>query len=200
MSQGEIILMPQLKDLSWSMVPRQSVPYANLGGQIVSYGQPYWGLTFTYENLTEAQFRQLSAWIARREGARYTFTAFRPTRRQPFAGPSVTNVGVGISSVDTANSEINFTGLPCDLTAGDMVGYSTAAGGYYVGEVLADAARSGGAATASVRPAPVPEAATENARIVEALGEFQLESQPVISEPHNKRYSVSFQARQVDRG
>lgn len=199
MSQGEQLLTTCLKDASWVLVPRQAVPAAAFGGQVISYGSSYWVAGFSYSGLKLDEFRALSAWLARREGARYTFTAYRPTRAQPADGPSVTNTGVDIASVDAANKTISFTGLPCDLTAGDMVGYSTAAGGYYVGEVTADAAESGGAATVSVTPAPVTEHATANARIVQALGEFQLDGPPRISEPHSKRFEVSFQARQVER-
>lgn len=193
--------MPRLKESSWVLEARQSQVGALLGGWVVTYGQPFWRANFSYSGLKEAEFRALSAWIARREGARYTFTAFRPSRRQPIEGPSVNNSGIGISSVDTSGSTISFSGLPCDLSAGDMVSYYTNQGGYYCGEVMYDAAEVSGAATVTVKPAPVTaHTSTPAVRIVEALCEFQIEGIPAIAEPFDKKYAVSFAARQVERG
>jgi hypothetical protein len=199
MSQGELFLTDRLKDCSWTLIPRQSAPYARQTGQVITYGQPYWVAQFRYENLDLAGLRLLSAWIARREGARFTFTAFRPTRRIPASGVT-TNSGVGIGSVSTANSTISLTGLSTfSMQAGDMVSYFTAASGYYCGEIVAVGTLSGGNQTVTVRPAPVTPNAAPQARIVEALAELQLDGQIAINEPHDRRYAVSFSARQVER-
>jgi hypothetical protein len=40
---------------------------------------------------------------------------------------------------------------------------------------------------------------TPQARVFEAVAEFQLVGQAQITEPHDKRYAVSFSARQVER-
>lgn len=199
MSAGEIFLTDRLKECSWVLVPRQSVPFGRQAGQVVTYGQPFWTAQLRYENLSETGLRALSAWIARREGARVTFTAFRPTRRRPSSGLS-SNSGLGISAVDTGASTISLTGLSTNaMQPGDMVSYFTAANGYFCGEVVSVGSLSAGAQTVTVRPAPVAAHASPQVRVVEALAEFQLDGEIAISEPHDRRYAVSFNARQVER-
>jgi hypothetical protein len=198
LSQGEIFLTDRLKDSSWSLAHRQSVPFGRQTGQVIVYGASYWMASFRYENLDEAGLRALSAWIARRQGARVTFTAYRPTRARPASGAS-SNAGLGISAVSTVNSTVAMTGLAGALAAGDMLSYFTAASGYYGGEVVSAGAISSGAQTLTVSPAPVAAHGSPQARVFQALAEMQLEGEPNISEPHDKRYSVSFSARQVTR-
>lgn len=200
MSAGEIFLTDRLKDCSWALIPRQSAPFGRQAGQVVSYGQPFWSAQFRYENLDEAGLRALSAWLARRDGARVTFTAYRPTRAKPSSGLA-SNSGVGISAISTANSTISLTGLSTNaMLPGDMVGYFTAASGYYCGEVVSVGTLTGGAQTVTVRPAPVAvNGSTPNVRVVQALAEFQIDGEATISEPYDRRYSLSFSARQVER-
>jgi hypothetical protein len=200
MSQGEIFLTDRLKDCSWFLSPRQSVPFGRRGGQVITYGQPYWSAQFRYENLDEAGLRAMSAWIARREGARYTFTAYRPTRKLPASGLA-SNSGVGIASISTINSTVSLTGLSTNaMVPGDMVSYYTAALGYYCGEIVSVGTLSGGAQTVTVRPAPVTvNVSTPDVRVVEAVCEYQLDGEVRISEPYDRRYAVSFAARQVER-
>lgn len=200
MSQGEIFLTDRLKDSSWTLVPRQSVPFGRRGGQVISYGQPFWAASFRYENLNEAGLRAMSAWLARREGARFTFTAYRPTRARPASGLA-SNSGVGISAINVGASTISLTGLSTNaMQAGDMVSYYTSGNGYYCGEILSVGALSGGAQTVTVKPAPqTVNVSTPNVRVVQALCEFQIDGEASISEPHDRRYGVSFTARQVER-
>lgn len=198
MSQGEIFLTDRLKDCSWRMVPRQSAPFARQTGQVITYGSPFWVAQLRYENLDEAGLRALSAWIARRQGARFTFTAYRPTRARPANG-ATSNSGLGISAVSTVNSTVALTGLTGALGAGDMLSYYTAASGYYCGEVVSAGSISSGAQTLTVSPAPVAANASPQARVFQALAEFQLEGEATITEPHDRRYGVSFAARQVER-
>jgi hypothetical protein len=199
LSQGEIFLTDRLKDSSWNLAHRQSTPFGRQTGQVITYGQPFWMATFRYENLSEAGLRSLSGWLARREGSRVTFTAFRPTRRKP-AGGATANTGVTIASIDVATGVIDLTGLPHALQAGDMFSYYTAANGYHCGEISLVTGFGSGAQSIQTKPGPVTAHASSPApRIVEALAEFQLEGQPQISEPHDRRYSVQFTARQVER-
>jgi len=200
MPNGDIFITDRLKECSWGLIPRQSAPFARGGGsQVIVYGYPYWSASFRYENLDDAGMREMSAWLAGRQGSRYSFLAYRPRTRLP-AGGATSNSGVTLAAVDTANSELDFTGLPHALEPGDMVSYYTAASGYYCGEVVSAGAYSAGAQTVGVQPPPVAEhASTPNPRIVEALCEFQIEGQPQIVETHDKRYTVSFGARQVER-
>jgi len=221
MSQGEIFLTDRLKDSSWRLAHRQSAPFGRQTGQVIVYGASYWTASFRYENLDEAGLRALSAWLARRQGSRVTFTAYRPSRATPLSGAD-SNAGIGVSSVNTAASTLVMTGLAVALTPGDMVSYYTAASGYYCGEVVAttlvldadwflfsgawdeagewvDGASWDFSQTVTVSPAPVTANASPQARVYQALAEFQMDGQPTISEPHDKRYAVSFSARQVER-
>ena len=200
MSQGEIFLRDRLKDCSWTLSHRQSTPFGRQTGQVISYGQPFWVAQFRYENLDDAGLRALSAWLARREGSRVTFTAYRPTRAIPSSGLT-SNSGLGISAISTSGSTISLTGLSTNaMTPGDMVSYYTAANGYYCGEVVAVGSLSEGAQTVTVKPAPVAvNVSTPAVRVVQALAEFQIEGEAAISEPHDRRYGVSFMARQVER-
>lgn len=198
MSAGEIFLTDRLKDCSWGLQHRQSAPFGRQTGQVIVYGASYWMASFRYENLDEAGLRALSAWIARRQGARYSFTAYRPTRAKPANGAS-SNSGLGVSAVSTAASTVALTGLTGALLAGDMLSYYTAASGYYCGEVVSAGAFSLGAQTLTVSPAPVAAHASPQARVFQALCEFQLEGDPQIAEPHDRRYALSFSARQVTR-
>lgn len=198
MSAGEIFLTDRLKDSSWRLMHRQSAPFGRQTGQVITYGPPYWVASFRYENLDEAGLRALSAWIARRQGSRVTFTAYRPTRAKPGNG-ATSNSGLGISAIDTAAATIAMTGLPGALAAGDMVSYYTAALGYHCAEVVSAGALSTGAQTVTVSPPPVAVNASPAARIYQALAEFQMDGEVQISEPHDRRYAVSFNARQVER-
>lgn len=200
MANGEAWITDRLKECSWSLMQRQSAPAARGGGsQVIVYGPPYWVATFRYENLDDAGMREMSAWLAGRQGSRYSFLAYRPRTRLP-SGGATSNSGVTLSAVDTPNSELDFTGLPHALVPGDMVSYYTNASGYYCGEVTSAGTYSAGAQTVGVSPPPVAKhTSTPAPRIVEALCEFQIEGQPQIVETHDKRYSVSFGARQVER-
>jgi len=197
-SSQEIFLTDRLKDCSWRLMQRQSAPFGRQTGQVITYGGAFWVASFRYENLDGPGLRALSAWIARRKGAAVSFTAYRPTRISPANG-ATSNSGLGISSVNTAASTIAATGLSAALAAGDMFSYATLAGGFYCGEVVSVGAISSGAQTLTVSPAPVAAHGTPQARVFQALAEFQLDGEPQISEPHDRRYAVSFNARQVER-
>lgn len=200
MANGEIFITDRLKECSWGLVQRQSAPASRGGGaQVIVYGNPFWGATFRYENLDADGMREMSAWITRRQGSRYSFLAYRPRTRLP-SGGATSNSGVTLAAVDTANSELDFTGLPHPLIAGDMVSYYTQASGYYCGEVTAAGTFSAGAQTVGVSPPPVAKhSSTPAPRIVEALCEFQIEGQPQVTETYDRKYIVSFAARQVER-
>lgn len=197
MSAQEIFLTDRLKDCSWNLQHRQSAPFGRQGGQVITYGQPYWMASFRYENLSASALRALSAWIARRKGASVSFTAYRPARVSPANG-ATSNSGLGISAVSSSAGTIGLTGLSAALAPGDMVSYATLAGGYFCGEVVSAGAISTGAQTVTVVPAPVAVHGTPQARVYQAVAEFQLDGTPQITEPHDRRYNVSFSARQVE--
>lgn len=202
MSQGEIFLTDRLKEAVWTLNQRQSAPGSrDGGGAVVTYGRPFWTLSLRYENLDDAAFRQLSGWIARRDGARVTFTAYRPSRPRPLLAPSQSNAGLGVSSVNASASTVSLTGLGSTvISPGDMIGFYTSTSGYWIGEAVATATPSGGAATVTVKPYPqTPHASTPNVRLYQAIGEFQLSGLPQITEPHDGRRNVAINAVQVVR-
>ena len=203
MSAGENFLTDCLKDCSWSLMERQSdAETRENGGSVVTSGRPYWVMTARYENLDDAGFRALTAWIARRKRSRVSFTAWRTDRPTTLLNPAITNTGLGIggAGVDIAAATVPLTGLGSNvISPGDMLGFSTLAGGYWVGMATATATPTAGAATVSVWPYPQTPHGTPNVRLLKALGEFQLVSEPSISEPSSRLRSLEFQARQVIR-
>jgi len=203
MSAGEFIITDKLKSIVWPSPSERQSAYTVRGGNddVITLGRPYWGpISFVYENLDKTTYRALTAWLARRKGARVSFTAARISRRAPLLAPNMTNAGLGVASVNISAGTVNLTGLGSNtLSPGDMVGFSTAASGYWLGETLATAVPSGGNATVSVWPYPQTPHATPNVRLFEALGEFKLASLPRNSERAEGRASVSFDAVQVVR-
>jgi hypothetical protein len=201
MSAGELFLTDKLKECTWSLVERQSdAETRENGGQVVSLGRPYWMMTARYDNLDLETFRQLSAWVVRRKRSRVTFTAWRPDRPALALNSSITNSGLGVSSVNISGGTVTLTGLGSNvISPGDMIGFSTLAGGYWVGEATATAAPSAGSATVSVWPYPQTPHGTPNVRLLKALGEFQLVGEPSSREPSSRVRSIEFTARQVIR-
>lgn len=201
MSAGELILTDCLKECSWSLVERQSeAETRENGGQVVALGRPFWTLTARYENLSDTAFRALTAWLARRKRSRVSFTAWRPDRPTLALNSSITNSGLGVSAVSISGGTVSLTGLGTNvISPGDMIGFSTLAGGYWVGEATATATPTAGAATVSVWPYPQTPHGTPNVRLLKALGEFQIVGEPVIREPSNRVRSLEFNARQVIR-
>jgi hypothetical protein len=201
MSAGELFLTDKLKECTWTLNERQSeAETRENGGQVVSLGRPFWSLNARYENLTDSDFRTLTAWLARRKKSRVSFTAWRPDRPALALNSSITNSGLGVSAVNISGGTVSLTGLSTNvISPGDMIGFSTLAGGYWVGEATATATPSGGAATVSVWPYPQTPHGTPNVRLLKALGEFQLVGEPMLREPSNRVRSLDFNARQIIR-
>jgi hypothetical protein len=201
MSAGEIFLTDCLKECSWSLLHRQSEPTATRenSGQVVEWGRPYWQIACRYDNLSESAFRALTAWLARRQGGRVIFTAYRPDRPAPLLHPSMSNSGIDVADVDIDASTIDMTGLGANvLSPGDMVSYLAVSGRFWVGEVTVTATPTAGAATVSVWPPPLePHASLLTPRVNQAIGHFQIIGQPSISEPSSRIRNVEFNARQV---
>lgn len=204
MSAGEAIISDRLKELTWTLVERQSAAETrDGGGAVVTWGRPYWTIRARYEfgPQDDAAHRALTAWLSRRKGARVSFTAYRADRPAPVLAPGITNSGLGVSAVSISNGTVTLTGLgSTQISPGDMVGFYTASSGYWVGEATASASPSGGTATVSVWPYPqAPHGSTPNVRLLQALGEFQLIGPPSLSETSERRRAVAFEAKQVVR-
>lgn len=201
MSAGEAFLTDCLKDCSWTLIERQSDPETREnGGSVVTFGRPYWVMSARYDNLSDEGFRSLTAWLARRKRSRVTFTAWRPDRPALLLNSSISNSGLGVSAISIASATASLTGLSTNvISAGDMIGFSTLAGGYWVGQATANATPSAGAATVSVWPPPQTPHGTPNVRLNKPLGEFQLVGDASVSEPSSRIRAVEFSARQVIR-
>jgi hypothetical protein len=201
MSAGELFLTDKLKECTWTLNERQSeAETRENGGQVVALGRPFWSLTARYENLTDTDFRTLTAWLARRKRSRVSFTAWRPDRPALALNSSITNSGLGVSAVSISGGTVSLTGLGSNvISPGDMIGFSTLASGYWVGMATATATPSGGAATVSVWPYPQTPHGTPNVRLLKALAEFQLVGEASIREPSSRVRSVEFNARQIIR-
>lgn len=190
----ELMPMDGLKEFTWWLDENQSdlETFGNTG-QVMEFGPPRWNARAVFGSMNADVYRRLDAFITRRRKSLITFTAFRPIMRAPLLNPSQSNSGLGISAVDIENSTITLTGLSANPSASDMVSYRTAANGYYVGQITADAVRSGGNATVAVTPAPMARHSTTPAvRLLEALGEFKLVGVPQNTEQHLKRGTYSF--------
>jgi hypothetical protein len=201
MSAGELFLTDKLKECTWTLNERQTdAETRENGGQVVALGRPFWSLTARYENLTDTDFRTLTAWLARRKRSRVSFTAWRPDRPALALNSSITNSGLGVSAVSISGGTVSLTGLSTNvISPGDMIGFSTLAGGYWVGEATATATPTAGAATVNVWPYPQTPHGTPNVRLLKALGEFQLVGEPTLREPSSRVRSLEFTARQVIR-
>lgn len=203
MANGELLPTDGLRELTWSPpIERQSGLETRSGfGQTLLLGRPFWRLRASYVFQNDLKYRLMTAFLARRQGARYTFLAPRISRRAPALAPSLTNAGLGVASVDIANGTVTFTGVGTTvITPGDMCGFYTAALGYWVGEATAVATPTGGVVTIPVHPYPQNHhLTTPNARLKEALGEFKLSGVPNTSETYDGKRAISFEAIQYVR-
>lgn len=199
MAAAEIFLTDCLKECTWTLNERQSEAHTREnGGQSVTWGRPFWSLTARYENLSDAAWRALTAWIQRRKGARVSFTAYRPDRPAPLLNPAMTNTGLGLSSINISTNQISLTGLGSTvISPGDMVSFETLAGGRWIGETTVGATPVAGAATITVWPYPQTQAATPNVRLFQPLGLFHMTGQPILREPSTRQRSLEFQAKQI---
>jgi len=200
MSAGELILLNQgrLKTCEMLFTPNQAKRMGSSGNSVVTtLGPSRWRLQVASAQLTMAQARLWTAWLARRES--FTFTAPRLMRVQPAGTIGTADGAIGLT-VDIPNSELDLTGVGAyTAKIGDMISYRTAANGYWIGEIQADAAASAGNITVAVLPRPVAKHASAPAvRRVQALGEFELITDPAAIDVYDTRV-VQFEAMQVLR-
>lgn len=200
---GELILLNagRLTTCEFSPVPLQTARMGAAGASAVTVlGPTLWHLNVVTAFLTMSQARLWTAWINRRQGRAYTFTAPRLMRVVP-NGHIATADGSLTLTVDIPNSRLTIGGVGTGATLkiGDMVSYRTAANGYYAGEVQADATASGGNLVIDVLPTPVAKHTTTPAvRRVQALAEFELATDPGAIDVYDDR-TITFEAMQVLR-
>jgi hypothetical protein len=165
---------------------RQTNPFSNSGGIVVELGKPYWMIACEYANLTDAEWRELTAWIARRRGSKSPFKAFRAMQRNPRGGASSCTVSAGGNGTITVNAS------PA-AQVGDMIAYNAGAGGRAVVQLTAS---NGSNNFDCFPPAPSGSGSPE---IVDAGGYFRLMANTVnMSDPFDPKKTLSFQARQVE--
>lgn len=203
MSQGELILTDKIKEMTWSPPEERQSEQSTVGGndQVITFGRPFWKMRVVYDQLNDVGHRALTSWLARRKGSRVTFTSPRLDRRRPLLAPAMSNAGLSVVSIDIAAGTVTIGGVgTTQISAGDMVGYYTAAAGYWIGEATANAAPSSGQVVIPVHPYPQTQHASLAApRLYEPFGEFKLVGQVQNTSRHTKRASVSFEAIQVVR-
>lgn len=192
----EPFLTAGLKNCTWQLKQRNTTQFGLSGSnQVITKGRPYWHASFEYENMLDQDFRALTAWIARRNGQEFTFSAYRPGREAP----------LGYEPTATASYSVNVSGGYIDLdtnqgdgvmSAGDMVSYTDSAGRSYIGEIVSATETSANDFRCEMRPPPTTYASA--GAIVSASGAFVLQPDSVsMSTPFDIKKRVSFTARQA---
>ena len=185
---------------NWQLKRQQTVRETLSGDQaVIKLGRSYWMVDVKVDAPDLETFRLWKAFIARRQGSRFTFLLDRRFSASP-ADPTVSSdAGLDISSVVASTCTVNLTGVGSwAAKAGDLISYVTANAGFWVGEVVADATASAGAIALTVEPEPVAPNATPAVRRIQAYGEFALEDEPKFTDNWRSR-SLTFTARQVLR-
>lgn len=194
-------LIPIEKLVRCEMVPatQQTKRWGSSGNSVIGVtGPTRWRLIVETERLTMPEARIWSTWLMDRWDRGETFTAFNLFRVRPQGQLGTADGAIGLT-VDAANSELDLTGVGTYVAkVGDFVSYRTAAAGYWVGQVRDDAEAATGAVTLKVSPRPLPKHATPAVRRVQALGEFEITTDPFPFEDYVGR-TLSFEAMQVIR-
>lgn len=204
MSVGEFWPERGIQSNTWTLNHNDTVPAALSGDSVsVSIGEPYW--TIAVDVVVPARSSLVALWegfFARRKGSRNSFTANRSFNSFPAARDVSSDVDIVINSWDRVASTIDYSqgGDVVLPTPGDVIGYYTAAQGYYAGKVLNTLNAGGASALVELDPPPFePHATLANMRRIKALGEFRLDGPPRPVEKSSRR-SWSFTATQVIRG
>ena len=205
MSVGEFWPEKGVLTSEWVLNYRQNAPVSNAGDSVsIDHGEPYWTANVSVE-VRKRSFlaREWSAFFARRQGSRNSFTMNRtfqsfPADRTPIPATPL-NVTLARRSDGRLSSDDQSHG-DYRASVGDMVGYFTEAGGFYIGEIMNVDVSNAGALRTNVVPPPFPPHPTEaNFRFVKAVGEFRLDGPPRATETHTRR-RWRFTAEQVIRG
>lgn len=196
---SESLPMDKLKRLQWLPTLRQSEAFTVGGsGAAIDYGEPYITITAQYENLTDAQMRVLSAFLARRNGRAVPFRAHNPARKKPIAIANPAALSPTISEVSTGVLQID-TGVSDQMSEGDIIAYKSFTGARFVGQISDIVASSGTTTDFMTQPAAQQPDGTPELQIFEAEGLFRLDPSSVdMSEPHDLKRRVSFTARQLE--
>ena len=143
---------------------------------ILKIGADYWRGEIEIVALDDAEFRATRGFLMRLEGAENSFLMPVPGETQPQDTTIPSDASLELVSVDVASATLTFSGVGSGAAhAGDKLSYYTASGGYWLGEVVADASPIAGEITIAVTPTPVaPHATTPAPRRLSPLGEWKL--------------------------
>lgn len=205
MSVGEFWPEKGVVTNSWTLNGRDSAPASLSGNSVpVEMGEPFWTIEVEVAvDKRSALAQQWRGFFARRRGKRITFTAnrsfhsFPATRATQRPGARVIAHSREAGSIDIVNSRLD------EITPGDMVGYLTELGGYYIGEVEGVALENPTVISivkTFVFPPPfAPKTEPEALRLYKPVGEFRLDA-PAQPLETSSRLSWNFTATQIIRG
>lgn len=204
MSDAELVPACGVITSRWQLLHPQTASYsASARSTVLELGEPYWtvDVTVTLAQLSMKDYvHAWSAWWRRRRGQAVSFTMPRHFRRNGFS-PHSDDSALQVLAYDDVNSTVTLKSGTDDyaVNLGDMIGYFTKKGSFYIAEVVVGAESVGGQVTISVEPPPYePHPTDANPRRIDALGEFRLIDAVDWQEAY-KDNELSFQARQLLR-
>jgi len=188
-------------EAEWERNDNQTSLTGNRGdSDVMEIGDPFWTIDVKVTITSREQFDEWDSFFARRKTSEASFLMWRSLRVRPRDLLITSDAGLGLASIDEANSQITLSGYGAGRQAhyGDMIGYRTAANGYYAVQVVAPATADGaGNITLSVWPRPwVPHVTTPDPRRFRALAEFKLTKKPKPKEAWHE-WDYRFEAQQV---
>ena len=187
-------------DASWERNENQTSQFSNKGdSDVMEIGDPFWTIDVKVTITSRAHFDEWDSFLARRNLSENSFLMWRSLRVRPRDLLITSDAGLILASVDEGNSQITLAGFGAGRQAhyGDMIGYRTAANGYWAGQVVApETADVSGNITVSVWPRPwAPHDTTPAPTRFKALAEFKMLKKPKPKEAWND-WEIRFQAQQ----
>ena len=143
---------------------------------VMQIGADYWIGDVEVVCLTDDEFRATRGFLMSLDGETNSFLMTVPRDEAARDGSITSDAGLGVSGVDAGNRTVTLTGAGTgEARVGDKISYYTNSGGYWLGEVVANATPSTGTVTISVTPEPVaPHPTTPAPRRLNPLGEWKL--------------------------
>lgn len=193
MADGEDMITAALKVQNWMPMNKQTqLVGRGIGAPVVEFGNGYWEIEFTYQNMEDDEWLELQAWLARRKGAASYFSAWRAMN------PNTRGGATSCTIAEQGTDELRVTSSPA-LQVGDMVAYDAATEGRFVGIVTEITTTGAGYVDVRTFPDRVSVHGTPNAACQQAKGYFRLQPDSVrLEDPFDKKKSMSFKAVQLE--
>lgn len=198
-----------LRESFWILSDRQSSNTTRDSSiTAVSLGSSYWVASFTFENLSEQEMRNMHAFLSRRKGRLNPFYGRDVYRRKPANDANATNTGLTITlDLSSDPKTLRIDGVSSNtLSEGDLVSYKTANGsgtfnGRYLGEVTNVVSSGPTHQILELEPTLRAAHATPDIAIADPFTNLVLDPGSLqVSRSYNRRNRVSFTATQVMRG